>query len=235
MIAVLSAREGEGSPMHWFGRTRLALVVAVASMGLLLARSDAVVALSASPSPGTYNVLSDVAAVSATDAWAVGSTIDTGVGPSRTLVLHWDGSRWSQIESPNPGISSGLSGVTAVSATDVWAVGQYDSEAGLLLHWDGTSWSQFDAPAPPTSLGTSLSGVAATSSSDVWAVGTYMGEPVPYNHSAFVLHWDGNQWSQADTSSAPSSTGLADVSADSGTDAWAVGTVHTFTTRKSTR
>ena len=92
------------------------------------------------------NTLTGVSAVSPTDAWAVGLYWDQA-GINHALVLHWDGTTWSQVKSPNFGSEhTGLSSVTAVSPKDVWAVGDYQ-EAGvhaLVLHWDGTRWSQVD-------------------------------------------------------------------------------------------
>ena len=42
--------------------------------------------------------------------------------------------QWSVVPSPNPNGNSGLSGVAAVSATDVWAVGHTDSNT-LIEHY----------------------------------------------------------------------------------------------------
>jgi hypothetical protein len=45
----------------------------------------------ASPSPGSYDTLTSVAAVTARNAWAVGYD---GVVPEKTLILFWNGSSW---------------------------------------------------------------------------------------------------------------------------------------------
>src|SRR5215204_6408037 len=75
-----------------------------------------------------HDFLFGVAAVSSTDLWAVGSSDDPGPG-SDTFVLHWDGAQWTIIPSPNAGPGTNwLLGVAAVSATDVWAVGQYEGQ-----------------------------------------------------------------------------------------------------------
>jgi hypothetical protein len=59
------------------------------------------------------------------------------------LALHWDGTRWSQVKTPNPGlIDNSLDSVSAVSPKDAWAVGSSRDTAGvhtLVLHWDGTN------------------------------------------------------------------------------------------------
>ncbi|HEU5374267.1 MAG TPA: hypothetical protein VFV38_02420 [Ktedonobacteraceae bacterium] len=80
-----------------------------------------------SPQVGTSSILSAVAAVSASDVWAVGSDGD-GNTFFQTLIEHWNGSGWSVVPSASPGsFSTQLLGVAAVSATDVWAVGYADN------------------------------------------------------------------------------------------------------------
>ena len=94
----------------------------------------------ASPNPsGTsnYNILNGVVALSASNAWAVGESID-GTGVHKTLIEHWTGTAWKLVPSPNPSSSGNtLYGVGASSATNIWAVGTYNgTTAGqaLALH-----------------------------------------------------------------------------------------------------
>ena len=66
--------------------------------------------------------------------------------------------------------------VSALSATDVWAVGDF-SNAGsgsfpLIEHWDGHSWSVKNFSVPGSD-GSELTGVRAISARDVWAVGLF--------------------------------------------------------------
>ena len=42
----------------------------------------------------------------------------------KTLILHWDGTAWTQVPSPNPNSDSYLSGVAATSPANAWAVGE---------------------------------------------------------------------------------------------------------------
>lgn len=81
-----------------------------------------------------------------TDAWAAGSFTNTTTHAVETLALHWDGTSWSTLASPNPGGTSAttynaLNGVIAKSATNAWAVGGYTKGTTLVLRWNGTSWS----------------------------------------------------------------------------------------------
>ena len=57
-----------------------------------------------------------------------------GVYPSGTnrnsLILHWDGTQWAQVASPNPGPDNFLYAVAASSPSNAWAVGQFLSNDG---------------------------------------------------------------------------------------------------------
>src|SRR5215204_5333170 len=82
--------------------------------------------VSPGPSPGTEaNTLVGVTALASNNVWAVGTANDEEA-PEETLIVHWDGSTWSRVSSPNiGGASNTLSGVAGAAANDVWAVGQY--------------------------------------------------------------------------------------------------------------
>ncbi|HEX9312493.1 MAG TPA: hypothetical protein VGA30_06665 [Actinomycetota bacterium] len=166
-----------------------------------------------SPSPGDLgSQLSGVAAISSTDAWAVGVA---GGSPSRTLIEHWDGAEWSVVPSVDVGTLNSLSGVTALSSSDVWAVGQtfVTDYAPLIEHWDGSMWSL--VPSDPTVPSGGLSGISGTGPADIWAVGGT-------GTSSLIEHWDGHGWSRVDSPTGKN-TGLLSVQAIAPDDAWAVG------------
>ena len=125
---------------------------------------------------GLTNILYGVAATSATNAWAVGY-LDNSSSDSQSLILHWDGTTWKQVPSPDPSTQyTVLYGVTAISATNAWAVGDYSGDNGvertLIEHWNGTAWKQVPSPNVKGALNV-LSGVAATSSANVLPIGHY--------------------------------------------------------------
>lgn len=78
--------------------------------------------------------------------WAVGISSQTPSSPPyQTLIEHWNSvhKRWTVISSPNPP-SNYLNlvwSVSAVSRSDIWAVGTTDYATTLIVHWNGTSWS----------------------------------------------------------------------------------------------
>ncbi len=156
--------------------------------------------------PG-FGDLYGVAARTTTDAWAVGDQ-----------VLHWDGTAWTLVPTPNTGFYSTLYGVSMVAANDVWAVGsrpEGNTRQPLTIHWDGLAWSQ--VPAPTFTSTQELRAVAARTADDVWAVGGY--------DTSLTLHWDGQAWTQIPSPSVPGGVnklyGVAIVAAN---DVWAVGT-----------
>ena len=118
-----------------------------------------------SPSPGMYNSLSGVAAASDGSAWATGRTSSGTGASSRTLILRWNGTAWTQVPSPDPGPDAFLGGVTALSGTDVWTVGGADGKT-LILRWNGQTWSGAARQVSPATAPTS-SGVASPVSSAV--------------------------------------------------------------------
>ncbi len=119
-----------------------------------------------------------VAAVSAKNVWAVGCS--GGCNGPDSLILHWNGKRWSKVASPDPGAGlDELTGVSAVSARNVWAVGYACTIAHcgvgnvyrtLVVHWNGKDWSQA-ASANPGSSFNDVRAVSAVSARDIWAVG----------------------------------------------------------------
>jgi carboxypeptidase family protein len=128
------------------------------------------------------NQLFGVAAVTTENVWAVGRV---GLN-SKPLTLHWDGTRWQAVRN-NCG-SGALHGVTAISATDIWAVGE-----GISCHYDGANWTA--VPVPPANGSITIFDVSASTSNDVWAVGQYI-YCVDEHCDAFpyAIHWNGSQW-----------------------------------------
>src|SRR6266568_4088953 len=181
-----------------------------------------------SPNGSSSSGLSAVAAVSANDVWAVGSSGNQRSG-AQTLIEHWNGSSWSVVTSPNPGsIYNTLYGVTVISAANVWAVGYYVNTTGvtqtLIEHWNGTSWSVVKSPSPATG-NNELFSVSAASASSIWTVGflTNNTSQTPVDQT-LIEHWNGSSWSVMKSPNPGSSSDhLNGVAAISTSDVWAVG------------
>ncbi len=132
------------------------------------------------------------------DVWAAGGTLGGG-----TCTLHYDGSTWKSIPSPNggPGYNT-LFGVVALAPNNVWAAGWYSERRNeeipaltLIEHWDGTSWRIVTSPnvGPLGKVSNQLRGMVAVSANDLWAFGDtdVISDSVG---RTLVLHWDGTSW-----------------------------------------
>ena len=83
------------------------------------------------PSPNVSTVgtsLTAVVALAADDAWAVGAARSDYSGNGAVVIMHWDGSAWRIVAAPAPGASSQLTGLVALAANNIWAVGSYSTE-----------------------------------------------------------------------------------------------------------
>ncbi len=173
-----------------------------------------------SPNHGTHdNFLNGVTAVSTNDVWAVGE-FNNASGFFQTLTLHWNGKKWRVVASPNAGTNDNvLNGVTAVSTSDIWAVGDITVTNGifqtLVEQWNGTQWSVVPSPNP-SSTNNVLSAVTAVSTNDVWAVGQT-------STQTLVEQWNGTQWSVVPSPNPMGNNLLRGVASVSANNIWAVG------------
>ncbi len=183
------------------------------------------------PSPNSNldtNILKAVAAISSSNAWAVGYSENNNQNFRTTLVLHWDGTTWSVVSSPNPNPGTGqpvdeLDGISVNSASDIWAVGGSTSSSlgtdqTLVEHWDGSAWSAVSSPSV-SGTNSALFAVTAFGTSDAWAVG-YSGANF---FSTLTEHWNGSGWSIVSSADTSSSDILYAVSGTGSNDVWASG------------
>ncbi len=162
------------------------------------------------PDPGgtaqdDSNELVNLACTSSVNCWA-GGVYGTAAGAETVLnqLLHWDGAAWTQATVPQPGGDSAgdinvIYGVDCASASDCWAVGEYQDAGATLnqaLRWDGTTWSQAVTPNPGgTGSGdiSELFAVHCAGATLCWAVGT----SGTFGTAALneILRWNGSTWS----------------------------------------
>jgi hypothetical protein len=172
---------------------------------------------------GAAGRLDGLAAASASDAWAVGTTYP-GPDSSQPLFLHWNGSQWARIAGASvPGFGYVMIyGVALRSATDAWAVGEAESAKAVLRpvieHWDGRHWRLMANPRVPPM--TALSSVTVAPDGEAWAVGT----PLAAVGSGVILHWTKRAWVTAAAPVTGGSVLLDGVTAVGPGNVWAVGT-----------
>src|SRR2546423_9690368 len=163
------------------------------------------------PDPGTtasaaVNLLLSVSCTSATNCWAVGVYIKyDATKAALNEILHWNGTRWALVKAPHPGLAGNnqgslLQNVRCTSASNCWAVGQYQNLSAAIvnqaLHWNGNTWSLVSTPNPGgtgnSSDSSMLQGVDCGAASSCWAVGSYKSGSNTLNEA---LRWKGGRWS----------------------------------------
>jgi len=165
------------------------------------------------PDPSAIGELSDIALVSPTEAWAVGSLGAEMI--QEPLVLHWTGLRWERVAFPSGPDSpsyAALRAVAVVSPNEIWAVGSRGSEGQIsrpfTARWLGDRWRLVSIGNP--ALQGWLEDVAAIPGTDhLWAVGqTGAMRGIP-----LVLQWNGTGWHRYPVSRATAgrSDGLSGV------------------------
>jgi hypothetical protein len=204
--------------------------------------------VSTPPTTGTAkSILAAVVDLAPGNVWAAGRSRD-----GHALVEHWNGAAWSIVGTPDPVPPAGstfagatLTGISATSASDIWAVGSFSAAHGTVVdtftlteHFDGARWKVVSSPnvAKPNQFNGArqvLNAVAARGTGDVWAVGqtidTATGSFLP--DRTLILHWTGTSWVVVPSPDhADEEDMLTGVAATSATNAWAVGT---FTDRSS--
>lgn len=157
------------------------------------------------------------------DIWAFGDFGSGDLRDTHSILVHWDGSQWSEGVLPDLGRGFHLTAISAAASNDVWLSGELAPAQGssfdpLMMHWDGTVWSFVSVPLPPNSLGwpyfskrgNAITDVSIIAPNDIWASGytDYYGyDPPPdprpdvengreyFKSVMYLIHWDGTQWS----------------------------------------
>lgn len=135
---------------------------------------------------------------------------------------------WQAVPAPNLSThDNNLAAVSAVSAKDVWAVGNYYTESNpnvfrnLAEHWDGTRWTALALPNVGDQENT-LFGVSALPNGHAWAVGYYADQT--FRIRSLAEYWDGSSWTVVPTVNPGRARDVFfSVRAVSPTDVWAVG------------
>lgn len=146
--------------------------------------------------PFARNSAVNAAAVfSRTDAWSFGEIFAPKMS---AYVRRFNGKKWTGVATPIV-----PDGASAVSASDIWAVGQTVKSLGsrdqvfAAAQWTHGKWRQLNFPRLRLPKGASVTfpQVAALGSANVWVdfqlqkgMGAYPG--------AILLHYDGRKWAQ---------------------------------------
>jgi hypothetical protein len=140
------------------------------------------------------------------DIWVSGTADGTGTAPLG--VWHYDGHAWTKV-------ASGLTGVSATSATNAWAYNGTTVEHYNGKHWTATSLASL-LPPKGSETDPGLTAVVATSGSTAYAVGSAGGMLAGIQ----ALRYNGHAWSRAAPYGYQSGIGGAKVSGDGHGGLW---------------
>lgn len=190
---------------------------------------------------GNFQVVHDVSdgALNAVDfaatgtGWAVGFDYENdpsraralGDGPTeRPWIVRFDDNTFEEIHPPHqPGTE--LNGVSALTDTDVWAVGEflpnYRRSKAIAYHWGGADWTQMTVSRRGQFA--QLNDVVALSPTDVWAVGFYSPPGEDSGERPLVLHYNGAIWKHVPVPSPGEGAILDAVDGITSNNVWAVG------------
>lgn len=134
---------------------------------------------SSTPSnPSGYNNVfwNSIAAVSDSEAWAVGSKTMSGSNITPTISHYTSANGWQE-DTSFSFQNTAIYAVSGDSPSDVWVVGEYGSNhAPFAMHYDGSSWQQVSTPS--LSGRSPLQGVAVNAG-HAWAGGFTGSAPYP--------------------------------------------------------
>ena len=169
------------------------------------------------PAPGgaTPALLSAVAARSASDVWVAGQYFDTAKNATEPFIAHFNGKAWSPGQVPANGAE--FFGLTAISRTDAWAVGNNLNGKAITENWTGHAWRVVANPASGLLLS-----VTATGPGNVTAVGhnTTVNGPT----AGIILSWNGSTWTKVKVPKVGATEELYSTSATlGGSLTWAFG------------
>jgi hypothetical protein len=149
---------------------------------------------------GLTGFISDASAPSATDIWAASEY--------GGYVLHWNGTRWSLARR---WAGSTITGLTAVSADDVWIFGAVAGGRGTgTWHFNGQYWRRLPGTAA------TIYRASATSRRDIWAITTG-------TKADSILRYNGKRWRPVRTGRVLAGVAASDILATSDRDVWVLG------------
>ena len=129
--------------------------------------------------------LTDIAMISATDGWLVGTIPGPNGVASGSLLFHYDGKQWGKVNTPLDAIQGGQ--VTSLSLASDGAgflAGNTRSNQSFFLQLSGGTWKKVDSPTSAF-----VSQVVTLSADDAWAVGPGIGQG-----QLFLLHYHNGAW-----------------------------------------
>jgi hypothetical protein len=169
------------------------------------------------------------AVTGAGDAWSAWTARDSSGAGTGFVVQHWTGKNWvsANVSASQTPLGEASVALAAGSGTDAWIIDAPGSKFARVLRWNGTTWVAW--AIPPWALIWNESDVYRTvpvifGPRDVWIFN--LG---PGGQGMRASRYNGRKWTVQDYAGIPDQ-----VSIDSRTDIWALGTTFKRVTRTTT-
>jgi hypothetical protein len=123
-----------------------------------------------------------------------------GFGTSLTLSEEWNGTAWQRRDTPTPGNSGALAGVSCTSAASCKAVGSHVVASATMVNatlaeqWGGKHWKTRPTPNPAGAGAAGFSAVSCISPSACMATGASL-DQTGENQFTLAEAWNGTSWS----------------------------------------
>jgi hypothetical protein len=123
-----------------------------------------------------------ITAFSASSVWVFGGGgFIGGLG-----TWHYNGKTWTQVT----GNASGIGGASALSPSNIWAIGGTSSPESAIVHYNGSTWSQVKATAL---AGFQFHDILAVTPKNIWVLANATSSAF----SAWLVHFNGSSWSKS--------------------------------------
>jgi hypothetical protein len=131
--------------------------------------------------PGVPN---SAAALSANNVWVLGYVL---AHPSRSVLMHWNGKRWTTTGLPRQSVAGEAGALVATGPRDLWMswFPTKPGAQGYLLHWAGGRWSKVRPPA-----GASGGPAVSDGAGGWWGSGFAAGK----KRVQLFVHWHAGRW-----------------------------------------
>jgi hypothetical protein len=159
---------------------------------------------------------------SPTDLYALGILINAWDYDAGRIIMHYDGQDWSTSYIPDESID--LFDIWCAPSGECFVVGGWFHDGGyrgyLIFQNDSGKWAETKYVNPQNQV-CSLKAVWGAAADDVFAAGDCWDttEDPEFLYRALVLHYDGNEWQEMDTSGMENLT-VEDISGASGQEVY---------------
>jgi PKD repeat protein len=173
--------------------------------------------------------LASVSCVTASDCWAVGTSIsEANPSSEQTLIEYYNGTVWAVVTSPDDGealnVFQGIACTSPSQCLTVGDAGQPGRTDALIAQWNGSAWNSLASPLLTPPEDNFLNGIVCLSDTTCWAAGAY-DDAGNLAVQTLLEQWNGSAWNIVASPNEGTEQGniLSGIGCASANECWAVG------------